>query len=382
MLQSIVTPALVRITRQWGCWSGLEGDVVRSGDIRNKVRGVGAVAVAAVVALTAAACGGDSASDSGGSGGEGEAQSIKVSMPVIPPNFVHVMPWVAQDQGFYDDYGVEVELVSLDTGVTALRGAEAGSADIAAVPTPTLINAVAEGGSAKAFYTYSHKLDVQMVVTPEIEQCEDLEGEVVGVDEVGGFAEVLTKLYYTSCGLTQDDVKYGNFPGAEGQAMAQGQSVSGVLHIDEAQGVMQQFPDADLEAAVNLWEVVPDWHYAGYAAPEEILEEKRDAIVAFTAANIAANRFMQDSANKEAVLDTAEEVTGLDREILSETYDTFLADDLFPDDHGYPEEMVEFTADQQVELGNIAEGDKPAYEDLVDTTIFEDALALYEEQSA
>ena len=70
-------------------------------------------------------------------------------MPVIPPNFVHVMPWVAQEQGFYEEFGIEVEIVSLDTGVTALRGAEAGSADIAAVPTPTLINAVAQGGRSR-----------------------------------------------------------------------------------------------------------------------------------------------------------------------------------------------------------------------------------------
>lgn len=343
---------------------------------RNGSKGA-ACAVAAGAVLLAAAC--SDAGDSGGS--DGELSKLSISMPVIPPNFVHVMPWVAQDQGFYEDFGIEADLVSLDTGVTALRGAEAGSADIAAVPTPTLINAVAQGGSAKAFYTYSAKLDVQMVVTDDINSCEEFEGRVVGVDEVGGFAEVLTKKFYSSCGLTQDDVKYGNFPGAEGQAMAQGQSVSGVLHIDEAAGVMQEFPDAGLKSLANLWDIVPDWHYAGYAAPQEILDERRDDIVAFTAANIKANEFMRDTANKEAVLDTAEEVTGLERDILSDTYDTFLEDNLFPDDNGYPRNMVEFTADQQVELGNIEEGQKPGYEDLVDVTIYEDARALVDEQA-
>lgn len=336
-----------------------------------------ALGPAIAVLLLTAACGGDGDS---GSGGGSDLEKISLSMPVIPPNFVHVMPWVAEDQGFYEDFGIEVEIVSLDTGVTALRGAEAGSADIAAVPTPTLINAVGQGGSVKAFYTYSPMLDVQMVVTEDISSCEDLEGNVVGVDEVGGFAEVLTKKFYTSCGLTQDDVKYGNFPGAEGQAMAQGQSVSGVLHIDEAQGVMQQFPDAGLKPLVNLWETVPDWHYAGFAAPDTILEEKRDEMVAFTAANIAANEFMRDTSNKEAVLDVAEEVTELDREILSDTYDTFIEDGLFPEDNGYPQNMVDYTADQQVELGNITEDQKPSYEDLVDVSIYEDARALYEEQ--
>jgi NitT/TauT family transport system substrate-binding protein len=344
----------------------------------NSTRAVRAIAVGAT--LLASAC---SSADGGaqGSGSGGELSKVTVSMPVIPPNFVHVMPWVAQDQGFYEDFGIEVELLSLDTGVTALRGAEAGSADIAAVPTPTLINAVAQGGSVKGFYTYSPKLDVQLVVTGDISSCADLGGRVVGVDEVGGFAEVLTKKFYTSCGLTQDGVTYGNFPGAEGQAMAQGQAVSGVLHIDEAAAVMQQFPDAGLKSLVNLWEVVPDWHYAGYAAPQQILDERRVEMIAFTAANIAANEFMSNPANKEAVLDTAEEVTGLDRAILSDTYDTFLEDGLWPDDNGYPQAMVDYTADQQVELGNIDESEKPAYEDLVDVSIYDEARALVDSQS-
>lgn len=339
-------------------------------------RGAALVAAGLLALVSACSGGGDDA----GGGGE-DLEPIKVSMPVIPPNFVHVMVWVAQEQGFYEDFGLDVEIVSLDTGVTALRGAEAGSADIAAVPTPTLINAVAKGGTVKGFYTYSPKLDAQLVVTPDIKKCADLRGKVVGVDEVGGFAEVLTRKYYSSCGLKQSDVKYGNFPGAEGQAMAQGQAVSGVLHIDEAKGVFKQFPKAKLRPLVNLWETVPDWHYAGYAAPQKILDDKRDEMVAFTAANIKANAFMRDTANKEKVLDTAEKVTELDRDILSTTYDTFIKDKMWPTDNGYPKKMVNYTIDQQVELGTLDEGEKPSYDDLVDGTIFTDAKKLVDQQS-
>jgi len=345
---------------------------VSRGDGRRRT--AAAVLLAASLLATTAACGGG-----GGTSGS-EKGKISLSMPVIPPNFVHVMPWVAQEQGFYEEFGIEVEIVSLDTGVTALRGAEAGSADIAAVPTPTLINAVAQGGTVKAFYTYSPKLDVQLIVSRDINSCEDLKGKVVGVDEVGGFAEVLTKKFYTSCGLKQDDVTYGNFPGAEGQAIAQGQAVSGVLHIDEARAVMEQFPDAGVKSLTNLWEVVPDWHYAGFAAPQAILSKKRAEIVAFTAANIKANEFMRDPANREKVLDIAVEVTGVSRDILSATYDVFLEGGLFPDDHGYPESMVNFTVEQQVELGNITEAQKPAYADLVDTSIYADARKLVDGQ--
>lgn len=338
-----------------------------------------AVAVAVGALLLASACSSGDDDDADGAGGK--LSDITVSMPVIPPNFVHVMPWVAQDQGFYDKFGLKVKLVSLDTGVTALRGAQAGSADIAAVPTPTLISANAQGASVKSFYTYAPGLDSQMVVSKDIHSCEDLKGQVVGVDEVGGFAEVLTKQFYRSCGLTKDDVKYGNFPGAEGQAIAQGQAVSGVLHIDEAAAVMAQFPEAGMHVLANLWDVVPEWHYAAFAAPQKILDDKRDEIIAFTAANIMATEFMNDSANKDAVLDTAEEVTGLERKFLSDAYDTFLKDKLLPEENGLPKDMIDYTVDQQVELGNIKESDKPSYDELVDVSIYDEARALVDEQS-
>jgi NitT/TauT family transport system substrate-binding protein len=357
------------------------------------------ISLFAACTLVAAGCGGGEAADQpeeaegGGTeqagGGEaategeaagGELEEVVVSMPVVPPNFVMIQPWIAEEQGFFEKFGVPVEIISLETGIAALRGAQAGSADVGAAPTPALIAANAEGAVVKGYYTYSPGLEAQMVATEDVQSCEDLEGKVLGVDEVGGFAEVLTRAVYTSCGLTQDDVQYQSFPGAEGQAMAQGQAASGVLHIDEAENIMRQFPDAGLHVLANLWETVPLWHYAAYASPQEILDTKRDSIVAFTAGNVCATRYMQDTANKDAVVAFAAELTEVPEDIVARTYDTFVEDEIWPDDHGLPEDMIEFTGQQQVELGNIAEADLPAYEDVVDLTIYEDATALIDEQ--
>jgi NitT/TauT family transport system substrate-binding protein len=356
------------------------------------------LALLAALALIAAGCGGgepaaepaegagteqdatagDTASEDEAAGGD--LEEVVVSMPVVPPNFVMIQPWIAEEQGFYDKFGVPVEIISLETGIAALRGAQAGSADVGAAPTPALIAANAEGAVVKGYYTYSPGLEAQMVVTEDVQSCEDLEGKVLGVDEVGGFAEVLTRAVYSSCGLTQDDVQYQSFPGAEGQAMAQGQAASGILHIDEAENIMRQFPEAGLHVLADLWETVPLWHYAAYASPQEILDTKRDSIVAFTAGNICSTRYMQDTANKDDVVAFAADLTEVPEDIVATTYDTFVEDEIWPDDHGLPEDMIEFTGQQQVELGNIAEGDLPAYEDVVDLTIYEDATALVDEQ--
>lgn len=364
----------------------------RSGAWRKPRRLLG-VTLLMCLALLAAACGGGEqeapeaavGTETGGegeaAGGEGELERLVVSMPVVPPNFVMIQPWVAQELGYFEEFGLPVEIISLETGLGALRGAQAGSADIAGAPTPALVTVTAGGTEVKGYYTYSPGLEAQMVVTEDVQRCEDLEGKVLGVDEVGGFAEVLTKFVYSSCGLTQDDVQYQSFPGAEGQAMAQGQAVSGILHIDEAQNVMRQFPDAGLHVLDNLWETVPLWHYAAYASPQSIVDEKRDEIVAFVAASIKANEFMKDPANKDRVVEIAAELTEVPEDIVSETYDTFLEDNIWPEDQGLPEEMIEFTGQQQVELGNIeSEEDLPAYDEVVDTSIYEDALMLLEEQ--
>lgn len=343
----------------------------------NRARLARTTAILAAASVVLAGCGGPAAEE--GAAGS-EFAPLALSMPVVPPNFHMLQPWLAQELGLFDKYGIEVEIVSLETGVDALRGAEAGSADIAAVPTPTLINAVAHGAEVKAYHTYTPGLDAQMVATADVASCDDLRGKVLGIDEVGGYAEVLTKFFYSSCGLTQDDVEYGSFPGAEGQAMGQGQASSGVLSIDEAANVIAEFPDADLQVLANLWEVVPEWHNAGFASPTSIITEKREELVRFVAANYEATAYMYDTANKDEVVEIAWEVTGVDATILADTYDIFVEDEIWTRGcGGYPEAMVAFTAAEQVELGNIDSPEQvPAYDEIVDTSICEDAEALVE----
>ncbi|MPZ73835.1 MAG: hypothetical protein GEU74_11490, partial [Nitriliruptorales bacterium] len=149
------------------------------------------VALLATLALAGAACGGDDqagqadggATDGGqteeapatdGEAAGAELEKVVVSMPVVPPNFVMIQPWVAEEQGFYEKFGVPVEIISLETGIAALRGAQAGSADVGAAPTPALIAANAEGADVKGYYTYSPGLEAQMVVTEDVQSCEDL----------------------------------------------------------------------------------------------------------------------------------------------------------------------------------------------------------------
>src|SRR6266571_5348965 len=51
---------------------------------------------------------------------------------VTPPSMVHLPPYIAKDMGFFDEVGLDVDIISFEGGVGALRGGIAGSLDIVA----------------------------------------------------------------------------------------------------------------------------------------------------------------------------------------------------------------------------------------------------------
>ena len=36
-----------------------------------------------------------------------------LGMPTTPPNLVHIVPWVAKEQGFFTEEGLDVEITTL-----------------------------------------------------------------------------------------------------------------------------------------------------------------------------------------------------------------------------------------------------------------------------
>ena len=61
-------------------------------------------------------------------------------------------------------------------------------------------------------------------------------------------------------------------------------------------------------------------------------------------------------------------------EIMSKTYDIFVAEKIWDVNNGIPKASVSFTANYMKRLGKI-KGKAPAYEDIVDTSVTKAALA-------
>src|SRR5262249_5651368 len=133
-----------------------------------------------------------------------------------PPSMVHLPPYVAKDMGFFDEVGLDVEIKSFEGGVGALRGGISGGLDIVATSSDPLFAAIQQGAPVKAIGTYAPKLSVVMMAAPDIKSPKDLKGKKLGIQEVGGFNDVMSRLVLQGAGISPNDVQFVNVAPANG----------------------------------------------------------------------------------------------------------------------------------------------------------------------
>ncbi len=299
-------------------------------------------------------------------------RKVVFGVPVTPPNVVHIPPYVANDMGFFAEQGIEVDIVTFEGGVGTVRGSVAGGLDITATSADPAIAAAAKGAGTKVIGNYSHKLSQSMLVQGDIKSCKDLKGRKVGVQEVGGFSDVLSRSVMASCGLTPKDAQF-IFVSTKGRVagLLTGQTDTAILHVDQALVAKKKKPD--LNILVNLWEPLPKWLYAVYIAPGKQLSESRQLYVDILTALIKANRFVYK--DKTKAVEIAVKYTKEDPDAVSQTYDILVGAGAWSVNEGLPRDMVEWTINRQVEAGMIKAQEKPSYEKLIDLSVIEAALA-------
>lgn len=290
---------------------------------------------------------------------------------VTPPSMVHLPPYVAKAMGFFDEVGLDVEIISFEGGVGALRGGIAGGLDVVATSSDPLFAAIQQGAPVKAIGTYAPKLSVVITSAPDIRTPRDLRGRRVGIQEVGGFNEVMTRLLLQTAGMTPDDVQYINVSTANRvPSLVQGQVDATTLHIDQYYAATSQ--KSDLVNLAKMWEVAPDWWYSAFVVTEDNIRNKREALIAFMTAVIKAQRFMYmnpEETKRIAVEETRRQPGEVDR-----AYEDLTRAGIWSVNDGMPRNLILATVDKEAEVGIVRPDSKPTYEQIVERSIVEEAI--------
>jgi NitT/TauT family transport system substrate-binding protein len=221
-------------------------------------RGIAVVAVAIVTFLTATAC--STTASPGTSGAAFTPTTIRLALPTAVTSFANSDVVVAEKLGYFKDLGLTVTMTNLAAGGAAVKGVVSGSFDLGGASIEPVINAFAAGGNLRIIASYTDRLAVDLVTPASITTVAGLKGKNLGVQEVGSFREVLTRMVLESAGLKSSDASY--VPVAANalvSGLVAGQIQSGILQPE--QFVAAQAKDASLHSLVNLYKIEPTYYY-------------------------------------------------------------------------------------------------------------------------
>jgi NitT/TauT family transport system substrate-binding protein len=301
----------------------------------------------------------------------GNAQNqLVVAMPTTPPNIVHMPVHIANDLGLFKRDGLEIKIVELAGGVYTYRAMVANSADVASASGPFAIVGKAKGAATKMILANMPKLEASMVVNKDIKSMDDLKGKRIGIQEPGGFADVLARGVLRAAKIDPKDVHFVSIATEDVPALVAGQVDTAILHVEQEIIAQQKVPS--LHAIARLWEIQPNNLYNVMAVQEKLIKEKPAALKAFVKGHIEATRLIYTDRAK--VVPIMVKYTKLPKDVIEKSLDLMVQKCIWDANHGLGPKKVNFTAELMERVGNIAKDQKPKYEDLIDLSFANEAI--------
>jgi ABC-type nitrate/sulfonate/bicarbonate transport system substrate-binding protein len=297
-------------------------------------------------------------------------QKITIGIPTSPPNIVHMPVIVAKELGLYKKAGLDVDIVSLGDGVKVYRALLAGNIDLGLTPgAPTIIGR-ANGALVKALSANLPKFEASMVVGASIKTMEDLKGKRIGIQEPGGFADLLSRSVLRAAKIDPKDVNFVSIASEDVPALVANQVDTAILHVEQEMFAKSKVPD--LHAIGRMWELQPKTLYTFLSATEKTIAADPAMVQAVVTANIEATRIMYTE--KAKIMPILVKQTGYPEKVLSDSFDFMVKECIWDANSGLSPERVNFTSDLMTKIGNIKEGKTPKYDEIVDTTFAKKAI--------
>ncbi|HEX5401656.1 MAG TPA: ABC transporter substrate-binding protein [Pseudonocardiaceae bacterium] len=333
------------------------------------------VTAAVLAALALAGCGSASSSSSQGASSNSSLPSLTLGSPGIPPVISGLLPYIAQKQGFYQKYGVNVTIKSFQTGTDATRAVAAGQIDLAIMPPAQLLELTSQGQQLVALQGQQFPDWVVVSTDAGVNSCSALKGKTIGVDAIGGIRYIALLQMLRTCNLSINDVHPLAFPGnANPQALVAGQLQVSVLHLNEVTDVNAQ--GKKLTTAVKMSQAVPNTMYEMYGTTKANLAKNRQAYVKLIAAQIATIKWMNDPKNSDQVAQLATVVGDQKASLLNSMAQYRALNFWSSTDAALPELNINNTIKSQVAAGNVKANQAPTYAQITDLTVYADAAKL------
>jgi len=210
--------------------------------------------------------------------------------------------WAAQDQGFFNKYGVDAETIFVGSAPILLAGMTSGDIHIGYTGGTAVLGAAVSGSDLKILATLTNRVTYDLVARQGIKSAEDLRAKSIGIVSIGGTNWMGTMLGLEKLGLdpTRDNINLRVL----GEDSVRVQAlVAGTIDATALDGVYSRrlhergFPILAEFSKLNLPIVS-----TGVVARKAFIESRTAAVENVLKALLEGNAFVLAPANKAATL--------------------------------------------------------------------------------
>lgn len=332
---------------------------------------IAGLALTLLVLAGTAACGGEA----DGTDDTTDDGLTTVSVMMFPGQAYRLPVVLAEEEGFFADRDIKLEVVDQPNGITGMQGMEATKAEVGHLSLSTVVQGWQAGSDIPFFCggigvtqtTLMADTDSDLPSTAEGASWEEvlqaLEGKKIGIQTpVGSGLQLLFAEALAEAGV--EDVTYVNLGGTPTTTKAALENGS----IDVAQinppGTQLLESEGYGKPLIYMPEgpsAYQDYYGSALVAPREWLESEPETAAAFCDATQEALDFIADPANAEASAALLAEDTGVPAEAAA-----LVVENAYPDfTTELPEETLTQTFDAYVDLEVAKPDPAPTYDELV-----------------
>jgi len=211
--------------------------------------------------------------------------------------------FVAKDQRFFDEMGLDADMVWVRSGPVSVSALAAGEAQFYASPaSATTFGAMAGGMDLVFIAGLINKLDGYFVVSPKIQNPTDLKGKILGVQSMGGGIWTFTMLTLSHWGLNPERDKIQFRVLVDQAAIAQAMMTEIVDGAFLGYVFSEMLRRQGYRILAELPKANVPFQQLGVLARRSFVDRSPEIVERVLKALVKAIAFIQDPANKPVVM--------------------------------------------------------------------------------
>ncbi len=288
------------------------------------------------------------------------AAATKIKMVFPGPMTTFGLPYlVAQKKGWLGDLEVEDVYVTGDSN--AMRTVLSGNADIGLIGTLNVLASLQAGGNIRAIHSWQPIGDYSMVIAKDKgSKLADLAGKTFATSGPGALPDQLPKMIMRKHGIDPATARFVQVGGhaARLQAVIGGRADATLINTVTA---LKGVQDGKVVVLTRLSQEYPGLGYVWNVVRTESLQkpELAAAFQTLTEAGIQGSRYTMEHPDEAAEILHAR-LPDLDLAFVKSVVHDLNSENLWGVDGGLDPKIEEYTADLNVQLGNLPHAAKPA----------------------